>query len=155
MPSARQRLWQWIVVETFGGDLFVVDDFFYGSSLPSPGNRDIGSDRLKRLKSDGTLSDFDNFGGANGLAWGVGSFGSDLWVSDSYARRVYRVNSSGTTTEFAKDRAFNGLAFSAGGAFNNALYVGEYKRPGRFKDPAGWHHEYSGHKYCLPDELGL
>ena len=34
---------------SFGGALFVVDDYIPGNSFPAPGNRDAGSDHLKRI----------------------------------------------------------------------------------------------------------
>lgn len=111
---------------SFGGDLLTADDFIYGRDLPSPGNRDIGSDRLKRIKTDGAISEVANFGGANALAWGLATYGNDLLVADIYWQKVYRINATGTATELLSGRAFSGLALSLGGAFPAGLYAGDY-----------------------------
>jgi len=54
-----------------------------------------------------------------------GAFGTDLYVSDMSAGKVYKVDSSGAVTTFATGiPSASGLAFSTGGAFGTYLYVG-------------------------------
>ncbi|HRY50596.1 MAG TPA: choice-of-anchor D domain-containing protein [Candidatus Paceibacterota bacterium] len=109
----------------FGGDLLVLDDYLPGDSLPPPGNRSIGSDRLKRVKSDGTPSEIATVLGGNAMAWGRGSFGSDLFVSDSYAQRILQVKTDGKITDFLGGKTFSGLAITDDPVFGNTAYSGE------------------------------
>jgi parallel beta-helix repeat protein len=110
----------------FGGNLLAIDDSISGRDLPNPGNRDIGTDRLKRIASDGKTTDFAGFPGAFSLAFGKGAFGSDLYVADYYAQKISRVNASGTATDFVVNRATFGIVMSESGSFSNALYACDY-----------------------------
>jgi hypothetical protein len=113
----------------FDGDVLVADDYIYGRDLPSPGNRDIGADRVRRLKSDGTVPELVGNAGPTGLALGGGDFGADLLVADVYGHRILKVSSAGTATDFANGHAFQSLALSVGGALGSSLFAGDFEHP--------------------------
>jgi len=115
----------------FGGDLYVMDT---AGGLPPFG------DKILRVSPTGTASLFtmaprmpeEN---AWGIAFGLGRFGTDLYVSfggsaliGSPIPSIYRINRTGDGSAFAVYPEFHELmdiAFSPGGSFGEYLYVGE------------------------------